>query len=196
MNIKRVIGGREGPWASMLAMLKEKFAAIKVGDPTDESTVLGPLVSERALQGLLTQIDEARAAGARIVHGGKRVERDGFYLEPTIITDIAEANPLFQQEAFGPVLSFYIVDSEQEAIRLANATKYGPGRVCLRCRRRPREGCCKADRIWHGLHQFLLRRFAETALRRHQELRVRRELSELGMGEFLNRKLIRVSGAA
>ncbi len=99
VNIKRVIVVGKTRGAQMLAALKERFAAIKVGDPTDETTLLGPLVSERALEGLLGQIEDAKAAGATIVYGGKRVDRPGFYLEPTIITDIAEDNPLYQQEA-------------------------------------------------------------------------------------------------
>src|ERR1700761_1013971 len=127
VNIKRVIVIGKQRGEAMLAALKQKFSEIKVGDPTDESTLLGPLVSERALQGLLKQIEDAKAAGATIVFGGKRVDRPGFYLEPTIITDISESNPLYTQEAFGPVLSFYIVDNEEEALRLANATPYGLG---------------------------------------------------------------------
>ncbi|MDQ7981567.1 aldehyde dehydrogenase family protein [Paraburkholderia sp. SARCC-3016] len=60
----------------------------------DEKTQLGPIVSERALEGLLRQIVDARAAGATIVHGGKRVDRPRFFLEPTIATDNAVSNPL------------------------------------------------------------------------------------------------------
>jgi acyl-CoA reductase-like NAD-dependent aldehyde dehydrogenase len=77
------------------------YSRPKRGDPTDESTMPGQLASERALKGLLKQIEDAKAAAARIVHGGKRVQRPGFYLKPTIITDIARENPLYRQEAFG-----------------------------------------------------------------------------------------------
>jgi succinate-semialdehyde dehydrogenase/glutarate-semialdehyde dehydrogenase len=59
--------------------------------------------------------------------GGKRIDRPGFYMEPTIITDITKDNPIFHEEAFGPVASPYIVDNDEEAIQLANATKYGLG---------------------------------------------------------------------
>lgn len=123
VDIKRVIvvGGERGE--QMLAALKGAFAAITVGDPTDEETRVGPFASERALDGLLRQIREAGEAGGTVVTGGYRVDRPGFCLEPTIITDITEGNPLYHEEAFGSVLSFYVVDSEEEAIRLANATR-------------------------------------------------------------------------
>ncbi|MFE9610070.1 aldehyde dehydrogenase family protein [Streptomyces sp. NPDC006012] len=111
----------------MPAALKERFAAITVGDPKDEATLVGPMSSERALDVLLRQIEATKAAGARIVHGGNRVDRPGFFLEPTIVTDIDADNPLYQEEAFVPVLSFYVVDSEEEAIQLANATRFGLG---------------------------------------------------------------------
>jgi hypothetical protein len=107
--------------------LVKRLGSLKAGDPANPKTSIGPIVSERALEDLLTQIQGAKAAGACIVLGGKRIDRPGFYLEPTIITDIAQDNPLYQQETFGPVLSFYVVDNEEEAINLANATRFGLG---------------------------------------------------------------------
>ncbi|CAG9268349.1 MULTISPECIES: NAD-dependent succinate-semialdehyde dehydrogenase [Paraburkholderia] len=196
VNIKRVIVVGKARGEAMLAALTERFAAIKVGDPTDESTALGPLVSERALEGLLAQIDDAKAAGARIVHGGKRVDRPGFYLEPTIITDIGENNPLYQQEAFGPVLSFYVVDSEEEAIRLANATKYGLGAFVFDADVEHAKQV--ASRIESGM-VYINSCFSDSPGLPFGGIKnsgFGRELSELGIGEFLNRKLVRVAGEA
>ncbi|WP_269667999.1 aldehyde dehydrogenase family protein [Paraburkholderia sp. SOS3] len=79
---------------------------------------------------LLRQIADARAVGATIVRG-KRVDRPGFFLEPTIVTDFAVNNPLHQQEAFAPVLSFYVVNSEKDAISLASATRYRLGALVV-----------------------------------------------------------------
>lgn len=194
VNIKRVIviGRQRGE--QMLAALKEKFAAIQVGDPTDEATLLGPLVSERALLGLLRQIEDAKAAGARIVHGGKRVDRPGFYLEPTIIADIREDNPLYTQEAFGPVLSFYVVDNEEEAIRLANATPYGLGGYVFDADVRNAKRI--ASRIDSGM-VYINSCFADSPGLPFGGVKnsgFGRELSEIGIGEFINRKLIRVTG--
>jgi succinate-semialdehyde dehydrogenase/glutarate-semialdehyde dehydrogenase len=196
VNIKRdiVVGKERGE--KMLAALKERFDALKVGDPTDETTVLGPLVSERALEGLLKQIEETKAAGARIVHGGKRVDRPGFYLEPTIVTDIAEDNPLYQQEAFGPVLSFYVVDSEEEAIRLANATKYGLGAFVFDADIEHAKQV--ASRIESGM-VYINSCFVDSPGLPFGGIKnsgFGRELSEVGIGEFLNRKLVRVASAA
>lgn len=193
VNIKRVIVIGKARGERMLAALKEKFAAIPVGDPTDPATLLGPLVSERALQGLLKQIDDATAAGARLVQGGKRVARPGFFLEPTILTDIAPANPLYIQEAFGPVLSFYVVETEEEALRLANATPYGLGAYVFdadveNARR-------VASHIDAGM-VYINSCFADSPGLPFGGVKnsgFGRELSEIGMGEFLNRKLIRVS---
>lgn len=193
VNIKRVIviGRQRGE--QVLAALKEKFAAIKVGDPMDEATLLGPLVSERALQNLLKQIEDAKAAGARIVHGGRRIDRPGFYLEPTIITDIAESNPLYRQEAFGPVLSFYAVDSEQEAITLANATPYGLGGYVFDA------DVANAKRVASHIESgmvYINSCFADSPGLPFGGVKnsgFGRELSEIGIGEFLNRKLIRVA---
>ena len=193
VNIKRVIviGRQRGE--QMLAALKEKFAAIKVGDPLDETTELGPLVSERALQGLLKQIEDAQAAGARIIHGGKRVDRPGFYLQPTIITDIDANNPLYAQEAFGPVLSFYVVDSEEEAIRLANDTPYGLGGYVFDADVENAKRI--ASRIDSGM-VYINSCFADSPRLPFGGVKnsgFGRELSEIGMGEFLNRKLVRVT---
>jgi succinate-semialdehyde dehydrogenase / glutarate-semialdehyde dehydrogenase len=193
VNIKRVIVVGKERGSTMLAALKERFAAIKVGDPTDPDTVLGPVVSERALEGLLKQIDDARASGARVVQGGSRVNRPGFFLEPTIITDIAPENPLFQQEAFGPVLSFYVVNTEEEAIELANATKFGLSGYVFDANIKHAQEV--AARIESGM-VYINTCFIdapETPFGGVKNSGFGRELSELGIGEFINRKLIKVT---
>jgi succinate-semialdehyde dehydrogenase/glutarate-semialdehyde dehydrogenase len=196
VNVKRVIAVGKERGEKMLAALKERFAAIKVGDPTDKTTVLGPLVSERALEGLLKQINDAKAAGARIVQGGKRVDRPGFFLEPTIITDIAEDNPLYQQEAFGPVLSFYIVNSEDEAIELANDSNYGLGAFVFGSD--VDHATQVASRIEAGM-VYINSCFVDSPGLPFGGVKnsgFGRELAELGIGEFLNRKLVRIAYAA
>jgi len=196
VNIKRVIviGKERGEKA--LAGLKDRFAAVKVGDPTDESTVLGPLVSETALNGLLKQIEAAKSAGGRIVFGGHRVDRPGFFLEPTIITDISEDNPLYREEAFGPVLSFYVVDTEEEAIKLANATPYGLGGYVFDADIENAKRI--ASRIESGM-VYINSCYADSPGLPFGGIKnsgFGRELSELGISEFINRKLIRVAPSA
>lgn len=193
VNIKRVIVVGKARGEQMLAALKERFAAIPVGDPTDEATLLGPLSSERALDGLLKQIADAKAAGAQIVCGGQRVNRPGFYLEPTIITGITKDNPLYYQEAFGPVLSFYVVDSEEEAIQLANDSNYGLGAFVFDVDIEHAKAV--AARIEAGM-VYINSCFADSPALPFGGVKnsgFGRELAELGIGEFINRKLIRVA---
>lgn len=161
-------------------------------DPTDETTQLGPVAMERALDTLLTQIADAEAAGARIVVGGRRLDRPGFFLEPTIVTDIAPENPLYRQEAFGPVLSFYVVDSEEEALALANATKYGLGGYVFDAdveHAKQVAARLEAGMVYINSCFFDSPRMPFGGVKNSG---FGRELSELGIGEFLNRKLIRV----
>jgi succinate-semialdehyde dehydrogenase/glutarate-semialdehyde dehydrogenase len=193
VNIKRVIvvGAERGE--QMLAALKERFAALTVGDPADPATDLGPVAMERALDGLLKQIADAQAGGATVVQGGHRLDRPGFFLEPTIITDLTPDNPLFSQEAFGPVLSFYVVDSEEEAIEIANATPYGlGGSVFDEDVEHAKE---VAARVESGM-VYINSCFVDSPHLPFGGVKnsgFGRELSELGIGEFLNHKLIRVT---
>ncbi|KAH8801382.1 aldehyde dehydrogenase domain-containing protein [Xylogone sp. PMI_703] len=188
-----IVGQERG--AKFLDGLVTRFESLKVGDPADPDTSLGPLVSERALQGLLKQVEGAKAHGARIVTGGNRINRPGFYMEPTIITDISKENPLYEQETFGPIASFYVVDSEEEAIRVANDTKFGLGAaVWSNAVERARK---VADRIESGM--VFINSYANTGpevpFGGVKNSGYGRELGELGIGEFVNRKLIRVTGA-
>ncbi|WP_121812085.1 aldehyde dehydrogenase family protein [Mucilaginibacter kameinonensis] len=193
VNIKRVIVVGKQRGEKMLSLLKEQFNNIKVGAPTDEATTLGPLVSEKALQGLLGQIEDARLAGGEIIAGGKRVDRPGFYLEPTIITNITGDNPLYKQEAFGPVLSFYVVDTEEEAIHIANDIDYGLGayifdmdtKHALEVAARIDSGMVYINSCFNDAPHLPFGGIKNSGFGR--------ELSELGIGEFLNRKMIRVA---
>ena len=100
---------------------------IRVGDPTDQRTELGPLITEEHHASVLDYIASARADGARILAGGDRPAAlaRGNYLEATVIADVDESMRVFQEEIFGPVLVAMPFDDEADAIRLANATRYG-----------------------------------------------------------------------
>jgi len=180
-----VVGRDRG--AEFLKGFVARMGAVKPGDPLDPQTLLGPVSSEKALTGLLRQIEGAQAAGARVVLGGRRVDRPGFYLEPTIITDIDPKNPLFSQETFGPVASVYVVDSEDEAVALANATPFGLGSAVF-------SGDVDharqvADRIESGM-VFINQQtvsLPELPFGGIKNSGYGRELSELGFGEFTNR---------
>ena len=176
----------------VLQGMKAIFEDLKVGDPSDKSVTLGALVNEKILGGLLKQVEDAQKAGARIFTGGKRLDRPGCYLAPTIITDISKPNPLFNQEAFGPVASFYIVDSEEEAIALANATTFGLGSSVFSSDiEHARKVAMKIDSgmvfISSGGYSTPQVPFGGV-----KNSGFGRELSELGVHEFVNWKIVRV----
>jgi len=109
----------------------EKFVrgmeALKIGDPVDGETELGPLATPAILEDLEKQVKQSVAAGARVLTGGSRLERKGNYYAPTVLTDIPKASPAYKEEFFGPVALLFRVRDLSEAIELANDTSFGLG---------------------------------------------------------------------
>ncbi|WP_051791616.1 aldehyde dehydrogenase family protein [Amycolatopsis jejuensis] len=105
-------------------LLVAEVAEITTGAP-EEKADLGPLISERQLGSVVAMIDRARQGGARILVGGKQVDREGFFFEPTVLTDVTTGSEIVSGEIFGPVVTIEVFDTEDEAIRLANNTDYG-----------------------------------------------------------------------
>ena len=111
-----------------LKILQDAFSKVKMGDPLDRTTTLAPLSSKKAKEKLQSQVDLAVENGAKVYYGNQPVDDlDGQFFMPTILTDIAPDNPIFDTEMFGPVASVYKVDTEEEAIALANNSSYGLG---------------------------------------------------------------------
>ncbi|MEU9508413.1 aldehyde dehydrogenase family protein [Micromonospora sp. NPDC048170] len=114
----------------VLQTLTSRLRRVRVGDPADETTVMGPVVSRQACDRILGVIDRARETGARLLAGGGRCGgdlADGFFVEPTVFVDADCDTELVQEEVFGPVLAVSSFDTEEEAVGLANATRYGLG---------------------------------------------------------------------
>ena len=185
-----VVGKERGE--KVLQGMKAKFEELKVGDPSDAKTTLGPLVNEKILGGLLKQVQEAEKAGAKIITGGSRIERPGCYIQPTIVTDIGKSNPLFNQEAFGPVASVYIVDSEEEAIEVANGTSFGLGSSVFSSSVEHAQKV--AAKIESGMVFVNSGGYSspQVPFGGVKNSGFGRELSELGVHEFVNRKIVRV----
>ena len=101
--------------------------ALKPGNPVDEATPHGAVSTEAALLQLLQQVETAVDHGARLLMGGSRIERPGSLMEITILSEIKPDNPAFRDEFFGPVVSFYRVKNEEEAMALANNSNFGLG---------------------------------------------------------------------
>lgn len=105
--------------------MAERMEALKVGNGLEDGVDIGPLVEEKALDKVAELVDEAVSAGAHVVTGGKRVEGDGFFYEPTVLTNIPADVAINREEIFGPVAPIYTFDTEDEAIEMANATEFG-----------------------------------------------------------------------
>jgi succinate-semialdehyde dehydrogenase / glutarate-semialdehyde dehydrogenase len=110
-----------------LAKFVEGMRSLRVGDPLDERTQIGPLAMEKTLDDVAAQVERSVEAGARLLTGGERLQRPGFYYPPTVLTDLPESAPAYGEEVFGPVASVFRVGSMDEAIELANATRFGLG---------------------------------------------------------------------
>ncbi|MEU6228838.1 aldehyde dehydrogenase family protein [Streptomyces sp. NPDC047042] len=110
----------------VVARVAGVVAHLPVGDPLDPATYIGPLIDEAARDRVQGVIDKAVEGGAgRLVHGGERIESDGYFVTPTVFADVDNRSDLAQQEIFGPVLAITPFDTEDEAVALANDTEYG-----------------------------------------------------------------------
>ena len=169
------------------------LAALKPGDPMDKATTLGPLSTEAALVKLLDQVNRAVAKGATLVMGGKRIDRPGAFMEPTILADIKPGNPAFREEFFGPVALFFRVKNEDEAVALANDSDFGLGGSVFT--KDVARGKRVASRVDTGM-MFVNHPTWTTPDLPFGGIKnsgYGRELSSMGIQEFVNKKLVRVA---
>ncbi len=109
-----------------LSRLAERTATILLGDPLDEATQMGPLVSAAQLEKVLGYIETAKAEGARLIAGGGRASlNSGYYVQPTVFADVTDCMTLAREEVFGPVMAVLDFDSEAEVLARANDTEFG-----------------------------------------------------------------------
>jgi succinate-semialdehyde dehydrogenase/glutarate-semialdehyde dehydrogenase len=174
-----------------LAEFKKALGALRAGDPMDEKTTLGPLSTESALMQLLAQVDTAVAHGAKIELGGKRIDRPGAYMEPTILTNVEPGNPAFRDEFFGPVAMFFRVKDEDAAIALANDSDFGLGGSVFT--NNLARGKRVASRVETGM-MFINNiswSDADLPFGGIKDTGYGRELGDMGIQEFVNKKLVR-----
>jgi succinate-semialdehyde dehydrogenase / glutarate-semialdehyde dehydrogenase len=110
-----------------LQQFVERMRALKIGDPMDETTELGPLATEQILQGVHEQVQKSIAAGAKLLTGGNRIHGPGFFYEPTVLINVPRESPAYREEVFGPVASVFRVRDADEAVERANDTTFGLG---------------------------------------------------------------------
>ena len=104
-----------------------RMKELKVGDPLDEQTEIGPLATENILRGVDEQVRKSIEAGAKLLTGGKRLERPGFFYAPTVLVDVPRDSPAYREEIFGPVAAMFRVRDDAEAIEIANDSRFGLG---------------------------------------------------------------------
>ncbi|PYC48888.1 betaine-aldehyde dehydrogenase [Litorivita pollutaquae] len=110
---------------AFLARLKERLGSVVIGDPLDEAVNFGPMVSEAQRAITLDYVAQGKAGGATLFHGGKAIEGQGFYIEPTVFSDVTDDMTIAREEIFGPVMCVLSFEDEAEVIARANATDYG-----------------------------------------------------------------------
>jgi len=177
----------------------EKFqaalGALKAGDPLDEKTTLGPLSTESALVDLLKQVDVAVKHGAKVLMGGKRIDRPGSFMQPTILTEVQPDNPAFRDEFFGPVAMFFRVKDEDAAIALANDSDFGlGGSVFTKDLARGKRVASRVDTGMMFINNISWSD-AELPFGGIKNSGYGRELGDMGIQEFVNKKLIRYVSA-
>jgi len=179
-----------------MARFTKAMKAVKIGDPMDEETRLGPLSSADASAGLVKQVQRAVDAGATLLLGGKQMDRPGNFFKPTILTNVTRDNPAYFEEFFGPVAQMYVVKSDDEIVELANDSRFGlAGAIFSKNIERAK---ALAARIETGA--IWINTFASTAPELPfggvKRSGYGRELSHLGIKEFVNQKLVLISNAS
>ena len=110
---------------NFLNRLTERLELAVIGDPQDERTNFGPMVSERQLDIVLSYIKKGKAEGARLITGGNRIPSDGYYVQPTVFADVTDDMSIAREEVFGPLMSVLSFENEEEVVDRANATEFG-----------------------------------------------------------------------
>jgi succinate-semialdehyde dehydrogenase/glutarate-semialdehyde dehydrogenase len=176
-----------------LEKFKTALSGLKTGDPFDPSTTLAPLSSKEALDKLVDQVERAVANGAHVELGGKPVQGAATFMQPTILTNIGRNNPAYNEEFFGPVALFFRVADEDAAVTLANDTYYGLGGSIFT--EDIERGKRVADRIESGMVFINHPTWTapELPFGGIKRSGYGRELSHIGIQEFVNKKLIRVT---
>jgi succinate-semialdehyde dehydrogenase/glutarate-semialdehyde dehydrogenase len=168
--------------------------ALRVGDPMDETTQVGPLATPQILESLDDQVRRSVSAGARVLTGGGRIDRPGNYYAPTVLADVPESAPARREELFGPVAVLFRANGMDEAIRLANDTDFGLGASAWTSDEAEQRRF--VDEIEAGM-VFINGMVASDPRMPFGGVKrsgYGRELSAYGIREFVNLKTVRIAG--
>jgi succinate-semialdehyde dehydrogenase/glutarate-semialdehyde dehydrogenase len=189
---KRIIVD-DAVYEEFVAKFVDAVRAMKVGDPTEPDTFMGPLSSVTARDELALQVEDAVARGATVLTGGCSVDRPGAWFQPTVLADVTPEMRAFSEELFGPVAVLYRVSSEDEAVQMANDSAYGLGAVIQSSN--PMQAQLIANRLEAGMVYIneAPGTAAELPFGGIKRSGIGRELGRYGVDEFVNRKLIRTA---
>jgi succinate-semialdehyde dehydrogenase / glutarate-semialdehyde dehydrogenase len=186
-----IVGDLYGEFADQFTAA---MAALRPGDPTDPASDLGPLSSEAAAERLIGQISDAVDKGATLRTGGKRVDRPGAFVEPTVLTDVTPQMRAYHEELFGPAAVIYQVADAAEAVELANSSAFGlGGAVYSSDSEQAAEVADMLDTgmVWINSPQGSM---ADLPFGGTKRSGIGRELGPSGIDEFVNKKLIYIPG--
>jgi succinate-semialdehyde dehydrogenase / glutarate-semialdehyde dehydrogenase len=166
--------------------------SLQVGDPLDEATAIGPLATPKILEDLDDQVQRTVAAGARVLTGGRRLDRPGNFYEPTVLADVPESSPAAREELFGPVAPLLRARDTTDAIRIANSTTFGLGAAAWTSDGKERDRFI--DELDSGTVAIngMVASDPRLPFGGVKRSGYGRELSEEGIREFVNVKTVRV----
>ena len=170
-----------------------RFAGMKVGDPMDESVGMGPLCSVASRDDLAAQVDRAVKAGATLHHGGKVIEGPGAFYQPTILTHVTRDNPAYYEEFFGPVAQVYGVRDDDAVVALANDSHFGLSGAIFTSdidRAKKLASRIETGSVWINTRSSTAPELPFGGVKRSG---YGRELSEFGIKEWVNQKMVVVA---
>jgi succinate-semialdehyde dehydrogenase/glutarate-semialdehyde dehydrogenase len=171
-------------------LFAEKIAALTVGDPMDPDTQVGPLATESGLQDVADYVEDARSKGATVVVGGQRVDRPGWFYEPTLVTGVTPEMAVHAEEVFGPVAALYTVASLDDAIEIANSHPYGLGANLWSEDEAERAQFVRDIESGMAFINGMVTSYNDLPFGGVKQSGYGRELTELGMRAFMNAKTV------
>jgi succinate-semialdehyde dehydrogenase/glutarate-semialdehyde dehydrogenase len=171
-------------------LFAEKIAALRVGDPMDPDTQVGPLATEAGRDDVERYVTDAVEKGATVIVGGKRPDRPGWFYEPTLITGVTPEMAMHAEEVFGPVAALYTVDNLDEAIESANSHPYGLGSNLWSEDEGERARFVRDIASGMAFVNGMTTSYPELPFGGVKQSGYGRELTELGMREFMNAKSV------
>jgi len=171
-------------------LFAEKVAALKVGDPMADDTKVGPLATESGRDDVEQYVEDAVSKGATVVTGGRRPDGPGWFYEPTVVSGITPEMGMYSEEVFGPVAALFTVESLDEAIEIGNSHPYGLGANLWSEDEGERQQFIRDVASGMAFINGMVTSYPELPFGGVKQSGYGRELTDLGMHEFMNVKTV------